>query len=159
MARARDEDVRHRREFRDRRKIPHRVERQLHHAHVDRHYRNGRDEQRVTVGIRLRDDVSGDHAASAAPVVVKNRLAQFVAELDRDRTGDDVRTATRRERHDPADGLYGVASRRGSFSRCGRRISRVSWQRNQYARYERKQKPKNSIHHQQATLASEAYVD
>ena len=61
------------------------------------------DQQRITVGLRVRDILGADAAAGPGAVLDHDRLPQRFADLIADNAADDVGIAARGERHDQPD--------------------------------------------------------
>jgi len=57
---------------------------------------------------RPRNHLGADHATRATAILNHNGLAQRFSQTLRQRTRDQVRAATRRERHNDAHGLDGI---------------------------------------------------
>jgi hypothetical protein len=89
-----------------------RVERQLRiERRVDR-VRRQREQHRVAVGRRLRDDVGAERAGRAAAVVDHDRLAERMLEAFLHDARDHVGAAAGRVRHDELDRLVGEGALR-----------------------------------------------
>ena len=96
------------RELRDRSETVHRVIRQLRiQSRVHRVLVIG-EEQRVTVGRRVRGQLAGDHARRARSVVHHDRLLEGFGEMHGERAREDVGRAALRRRRDQADRTGGV---------------------------------------------------
>ena len=98
-------------ENRDRRESLDRVVGQRVHPRIDRD-RDRDDEQRVAVLRRARHQLARDRAACPGLVFDDELLAQPLAQLRRDQTGDDVVDTARRERNEDPYRLGGVVLRR-----------------------------------------------
>ncbi|MNV93490.1 hypothetical protein D3C71_1881870 [compost metagenome] len=66
---------------------------------------DGAADQRVAIGGRARHGLHANRAAGTGAVVDHHRLLERGRQLVADHAGHDVGRATRREGHDPGDGL------------------------------------------------------
>ena len=109
-----DDHLRNGADQRGRCEILHRVvvQRLVEHAVVAEWSGRG-EQQRVAVGLRLRDGGGADGAAGAAAVLDHDPLLEPLAELVRQHAGDAVGRAAGRERRDHGDGAVWPALRRG----------------------------------------------
>ncbi len=88
----------------DQGEILHRIERQVGvDGRIDRVRADRIDVQRVAVGLRFRHVLGSNVAGGARPVLGDHLLAPLLREFLAERTGENVRSAARRERYDDAD--------------------------------------------------------
>ena len=107
-AAARGQHIGHVGELGDGDEILHRIKRHFHQTHIHRHHRHRRHQQRVTIGVGLGHDLTRDHAARAAAIVIQNMLPDAVGKLARHWPRHHVGAAAGREGDHPADGFVGV---------------------------------------------------
>ncbi len=113
-----DEDLRNHRGEAHRHEIALDVERQLLvELRVDR-VRRQREQDRVAVGRRFRDDVGAEIAGGAAAVVDDDRLAELRRQRLDDDARNDVGAAARRIRDDELDRPGGIVLRDGRSGQC-----------------------------------------
>jgi hypothetical protein len=84
------------------------------------------EQERVTVGGRLRHGRGAEHAARAPAILDDHRLPQLLAQPRRDDAGDHVDAAAGDERHNDLDRLIGIvlSSGRRSEADCEQRSRR-----------------------------------
>jgi hypothetical protein len=95
----------------DRREILQRVVWQVFAQRGIDRVRGTREEQRVTVGRRIRRELRRDHLPAAAAVVDHHLLAERFGELRREEPSDDVACAAGRIGNDHAHGALRVGLR------------------------------------------------
>ena len=79
-----------------------------------------RNQQRVTVGRRVGDDLRAGGARRARPVLDHDRLLEHTLQRRRKRPCGQISNATRRKRHDQGDGPRRVFLRQGGQrDQCG----------------------------------------